>query len=63
MAVLKVISVCLPEDIVVIIDRVKVKRRDPSRSNTIRLLLLERLAEMSLLPDEDKKALGLGGRP
>jgi metal-responsive CopG/Arc/MetJ family transcriptional regulator len=59
MAVLKVISICLPEDIVAIIDHVKVRRRDPSRSNTIRLLLLEKLAEMSLLPDEDKKALGL----
>lgn len=57
----KVVSVCLPEDLVQLIDDIKVKRRDPSRSNTIRLLLLEKLAEMSLLPDEDKKALGLGG--
>ena len=57
------VSVCLPDDLVQLIDDIKVKRRDPSRSNTIRLLLLEKLAEMALLPDEDKKALGMGGRP
>jgi len=57
MGKVKVISLCLDEDLVALLDRVKEKRRDHSRSNTIRTLILQRLAEMSYLTDEEKKAL------
>jgi len=57
MGKVRVISLCLDEDLVALLDKVKEKRRDHSRSNTIRTLILQRLAEMSYLTDEEKKAL------
>ncbi|MDI6847229.1 MAG: hypothetical protein QMD23_03760 [Candidatus Bathyarchaeia archaeon] len=60
MSKVKVISLCLDEGLIVLLDKVKEKRRDHSRSNTIRTLILQRLAEMSFLTDEEKKALEVG---
>jgi metal-responsive CopG/Arc/MetJ family transcriptional regulator len=55
----KVISVCLDKNLIDLLDKVKERRRDQSRSNTIRTLVLQQLAEMSFLTDEEKKALGV----
>ena len=49
----------LPEDLVSILDKVKNDRKDPTRSDTVRFLILRALAELSLLPLESKKALGI----
>jgi len=57
MSRVKVISLCLDESLIDLLDKVKDKRRDHSRSNTIRTLLLQQLAEMSFLTNEEKKAL------
>jgi metal-responsive CopG/Arc/MetJ family transcriptional regulator len=57
MSRVKVISLCLDENLVALLDKIKERRRDNSRSNTIRTLILQRLAEMSFLTDEEKKAL------
>jgi metal-responsive CopG/Arc/MetJ family transcriptional regulator len=59
MSKVRVVSLCLDESLVALLDKVKETRRDYSRSNTIRTLILERLAEMSYLTDEEKKALGV----
>jgi metal-responsive CopG/Arc/MetJ family transcriptional regulator len=56
---LKGTTVWLPDDVVEIVDKVKEKRLDPRRSDTIRFLLLKALADMSFLPEESKKALGV----
>jgi metal-responsive CopG/Arc/MetJ family transcriptional regulator len=52
-------TVWLPKDLVEIVDKFKKQRCDPTRSDTVRFLLLKALAEMSLLPEETKKALGV----
>ena len=52
-------TVWLPKDLVEIVDKFKNQRRDPTRSDTVRFLLLKALAEMSFLPEETKKALGV----
>ena len=52
-------TIWLPGDVVEIVDKVKEKRLDPRRSDTIRFLLLKALADMSFLPEESKKALGV----
>ena len=52
-------TVWLPKDVIEIVDKLKEARRDPTRSDTVRFLLLKALAEMSFLPDETKKALGI----
>jgi len=52
-------SFSLPESLLRLIERVGQKRRDPTRSDTVRVLLLQALASMSYLPDSEKKALGL----
>jgi metal-responsive CopG/Arc/MetJ family transcriptional regulator len=52
-------TIWLPEDLVQILDKVKLARKDPTRSDTVRFLVLKALAEMSFLPDETKKALGV----
>jgi metal-responsive CopG/Arc/MetJ family transcriptional regulator len=57
MSRVKVISLCLDENLVALLDKIKERRRDNSRSNTIRTLILQRLAEMSFLTEEEKKAL------
>ena len=49
----------LPESILKLIEEVRRKRRDPTRSDTVRVLLLQALAAMSYLPDSEKKALGI----
>ena len=51
-------TVWLPKDIVDLVDKIKELRRDPSRSDTVRFLLLKALADLSFLPREVKKALG-----
>jgi len=56
---MKVTTVWLPEDLVELLDKVKEFRRDPTRSDTVRFLILKALAEMSFLPDQTKKALGV----
>lgn len=53
-------TVWLPADLVVLIDKLKEVRRDPTRSDTVRYLVLRALAELSFLPAETKKALGIG---
>jgi len=52
-------TVWLPKDLVEIVDKFKNQRRDPTRSDTVRFLLLKALAEMSFLPEETKKTLGV----
>jgi len=52
-------TIWLPKDVVDLIDKVKLARKDPTRSDTVRFLLLKALAEMSFLPEESKKALGV----
>jgi metal-responsive CopG/Arc/MetJ family transcriptional regulator len=52
-------TIWLPDDLVEIIDKVKIGRKDPTRSDTVRFLLLVALAEMSFLAPETKKALGV----
>lgn len=51
-------TVWLPKDVVSLVDKVKEDRKDPTRTDTVRYLLLRALAEMSFLPKETKKALG-----
>jgi metal-responsive CopG/Arc/MetJ family transcriptional regulator len=60
----------LPESLLTLIERVREKRRDPTRSDTVRVLLLQALAAMSYLAGSEKKALGVkaeknpkGGEP
>lgn len=57
----RTIAVSLPESLIVLIDQTKENRQDPTRSDTVRVLLLRALAEMSILPEETKKALGIRG--
>ena len=52
-------TVWLPKDVVLLIDKVQEDRKDPTRTDTVRYLLLRSLAEMSFLPEETKKALGV----
>lgn len=51
----------LPKDLVDLVDKLKEARRDPTRSDTVRYLILRALAELSFLPQETKKALGIRG--
>lgn len=51
-------TIWLPNDLVNLLDEVKEYRKDPTRSDTVRFLILKALADMSLLPEETKKALG-----
>lgn len=56
----RTLSLSLPPRLVELIEVVKVKRQDPTRSDTVRVLLLQALADMSFLPTDEKKALGIG---
>ena len=56
---IRVIPLCIDEKTLALIDGLKQKRKDHSRSNVIRTLVLERLAELSFLSDEEKKAFGI----
>ena len=58
----KTISLSLPENLILLIEEVKEKRQDPTRSDTVRILLLRALAQMSFLQKSTKKALGLSKR-
>jgi metal-responsive CopG/Arc/MetJ family transcriptional regulator len=49
----------LPQSLLELIEVVKRKRRDPTRSDTVRVLLLQALAEMDFIPKSEKKALGI----
>ena len=49
----------LPESVLKLVEDVKRRRRDPTRSDTVRVLLLQALAAMSYLSDSEKKALGM----
>jgi metal-responsive CopG/Arc/MetJ family transcriptional regulator len=53
-------TIWLPDDLISILDEVKKNRMDPTRSDTVRFLLLRSLAELSFLPENTKKALGGG---
>jgi metal-responsive CopG/Arc/MetJ family transcriptional regulator len=48
----------LPGDLIDFVDSVKEKRRDPTRSDTVRFLLLKSLAQLGFLTEEEEKALG-----
>ena len=50
--------VWLPGDLVDLVDKLKGERMDPTRSDTVRFLILRALADLSYLPEEIKKALG-----
>jgi metal-responsive CopG/Arc/MetJ family transcriptional regulator len=52
-------SISLPVKVWGLLERVKKDRQDPTLSDTIRVLLLQQLAENSCLEDREKKALGL----
>jgi len=52
-------SIRLPAKVWGLLERVKRDRQDPTLSDTIRVLLLQQLAENSYLEDREKKALGL----
>jgi metal-responsive CopG/Arc/MetJ family transcriptional regulator len=49
----------LPKSLVNLLERVQRKRRDPTRSDTARILLLQALGSMSYLSASEKKALGI----
>lgn len=49
----------LPESVLQLVDDVKGKRRDPTRSDTVRILLLHGLAALGYLPNSQMKALGI----
>ena len=49
----------LPESVLELVDDVKCKRRGPTRSDTVRILLLHGLAALGYLPNSQKKALGI----
>jgi Arc/MetJ-type ribon-helix-helix transcriptional regulator len=57
------ITICLPESLVELLEDVKQKRRDPTRSDTVRALLLLALGKLSYLPPSETKALGLSSKP
>jgi metal-responsive CopG/Arc/MetJ family transcriptional regulator len=54
------VSFYLPKELVQLVDEVRKARADPTRSDTVRVLILERLAQLSLLSPQTKKALGVG---
>jgi Arc/MetJ-type ribon-helix-helix transcriptional regulator len=55
----KATTFSLPESLLRLIERVRERRRDPTRSDTVRVLLLQALAAMNYLPGSEKKALGI----
>ena len=55
----KAATFSLPESVLKLVERVRQERRDPTRSDTVRVLLLQALAAMSYLPQSQKKALGI----
>lgn len=55
----KAATFSLPESVLKLLDQVRESRRDPTRSDTVRVLLLQALAAMEYLPPSQKKALGI----
>nr|MDO8135786.1 ribbon-helix-helix protein, CopG family [Candidatus Njordarchaeum guaymaensis] len=55
----KAATVSLPESILKLVEELRRKRRDPTRSDTVRVLLLQALAAMSYISNSEKKALGI----
>jgi len=49
----------LPESILKLVEDLRRKRRDPTRSDTVRVLLLQALAAMNYISNSEKKALGI----
>jgi metal-responsive CopG/Arc/MetJ family transcriptional regulator len=49
----------LPKSLVKLLENVQRKRRDPTRSDTARILLLQALGSMNYLTTSEKKALGI----
>ena len=49
----------LANDLVPLVDKLKEQRQDPTRSDTVRFLILRAMAQLSFLPEEQKKALGV----
>jgi metal-responsive CopG/Arc/MetJ family transcriptional regulator len=56
------LSVSLPHELVDLIESVQSQRHDPTRSDTVRVLLYDALARMSYLSLAEKKALGVKPR-
>jgi metal-responsive CopG/Arc/MetJ family transcriptional regulator len=56
------VSLSLPNGLVILIDEVGAKRHDPTRSDTVRILILEALAHLNYLPKDEMKALGVLGK-
>lgn len=52
----RTLSICLPEEVFHALEKAKIERRDPSRSDTVRTLLVKVLADLSYLPEETRKA-------
>jgi len=59
----KAATVSLPKSLLDLIEEVRRERRDPTRSDTVRVLLLQALASMSFLSESEKKALGMTLQP
>ena len=55
----KKLTIYLPEEIFNTIEELKKKRNDPTRSDTIRVLILSALAEMGFLPEDQRRAIRL----
>lgn len=55
----KATTFSLPESLLKLVEQVRQDRRDPTRSDTVRVLLLQALGTMSYLPESQKKALGI----
>ena len=55
----KAATFSLPTSLLRLLEEVQRKRRDPTRSDTVRVLLLQALAAMSYLRGSEKKALGI----
>ena len=55
----KTVTFSLPEELLELVEKVRRARKDPTRSDTVRFLLLHALASMSFLSSEAKRALGL----
>ena len=51
----KAATFSLPESVLKLLDQVRESRRDPTRSDTVRVLLLQALAAMEYLPPSQKK--------
>lgn len=55
----RIIPLVLDSDLLKLIERVRKDRRDGSRSNVIRQLILRSLGELSYLDEQTKKSLGM----